>query len=90
MAEVHTFSLRFDRDGARHMVDVLTATVEDGRDPGPRGAQIQSLGLSLETLLQALRIELTRVGLAEKLAEPMGSLERVAALARSYRADDSA
>ena len=90
MAEVHTFPLRCDRDGARRLVDVLTATVEDGRDPGPRGAQIRGLGFSLETLLQALRIELTRVGLAEKLAEQMGTLERVAALARSYRAEDSA
>ncbi|MBY0251518.1 MAG: hypothetical protein K2X54_09075 [Methylobacterium organophilum] len=89
MAEVHLLPVRVNVEGARRLADTLTAMIEDGGDPGGREAHIQSLGLSLEELVQRLRAELTRLGVAERLAGPMSNLERLATSARTYRADAS-
>jgi hypothetical protein len=89
MAEVQPLPVRIDAEGARRLADVLTAMIEDGGDFGPREAQIQSIGLSLETLVQRLRAELTRLGVADRLAGPMSNLERLATSARTYQADAS-
>lgn len=89
MAEVHLLPVSIDEAGARRLADALTTMIDGGGDFGPREAQIQSIGQSLAIHVQRLRAELTRLGLAERLAEPLGSLERMASLALSYQADAS-
>ncbi|XYD11939.1 hypothetical protein R1A27_32800 (plasmid) [Methylobacterium sp. NMS12] len=87
MAEVQFLPVRTDHDGAGRLAAALTEMIEAGGDPGPRDAQIRGLGLSLEALVQALRAELTSLGVGEDLEGPMATLDRMAGLASSYQAD---
>jgi len=83
-AEIISLPCHVDPEGARRLAATLAAVIEDGGDPGPRGAQIRSLGQSLEGLVQTLRTELEKLGLSNDLEALTGKLERLALLARSY------
>lgn len=85
MAEILSLPCRIDRAGARRLSDSLATLIATGRDPGPRDAQIRSLGMSLAALVQALDGELRRLEVSEDIEALTGSLKRLAAVARSYR-----
>ena len=84
MAEMHLITPSINPEGARRLGASLSELFEQGIDTGPRGPQIRSLGLSLETLAEALRRELARIGVSESLNEGLANIERLAALARAY------
>jgi hypothetical protein len=93
MAQIFPLPCRVGPEAAHRLTEALAVMIDQGRDLGPRDAQIRSLGLSIDTLVQALQSELEKFGLAEELGALMGRLERLAALARSYpdpNADGSA
>ncbi|MCJ2062300.1 hypothetical protein MKK63_06240 [Methylobacterium sp. J-088] len=83
MAEIRTMTPKISVEGARRLSASLAEMVEQGV-AGPRGPQIRGLGLSLETLVGALRRELTRIGASDDLNDCLAKVERLAALARAY------
>ncbi|MCJ2054043.1 hypothetical protein [Methylobacterium sp. J-070] len=83
MAEIRTMTAPISVEGARRLSASLTEMVEQGV-AGPRGPQIRSLGLSLETLLGVLRRELARIGASDDLNDCLAKVEQLAALARAY------
>lgn len=87
MAEILSLPCRIDHEGARRLASALTAMIRDGHDARPRGAQIRSLGLTLEAHAQALRVELTRLGMTEHLDAFTRALDRLVHVASSYEAD---
>ena len=83
MAEIRTMSPPISVEGARRLSASLAVMVEQGVT-GPRGPQIRSLGLSLETLVRALRRELARIGASNDLKDCLATIERLATLASAY------
>jgi len=83
MAEILTMTPPISVEGARRLSASLTEMVEQGVT-GPRGPQIRSLGLSLETLVATLRRELAQIGMSDDLNGCLATVERLAALARTY------
>ncbi|MCJ2089058.1 hypothetical protein MKK88_24175 [Methylobacterium sp. E-005] len=72
-------------------VQGLTATLAgafaEGVDLGPRGAQIRALGESLETMIEALRLELAGLGERPQIDDmelDLDQLSRMAKNARTY------
>ncbi|MCJ2119264.1 hypothetical protein MKK65_22290 [Methylobacterium sp. J-001] len=83
MAEIRTMTPQISVEGARRLSASLAEKIEQGVT-GPRGAQIHSLGLSLETLVGALIHELVQIGASDDLNDCLTKVERLAALARAY------
>lgn len=69
-------------EGARRLSASLAEMIGQGVI-APRGPQIRSLGLSLETLVATLRRELTQIGASDDLNGHLATIERLAALARA-------
>lgn len=87
MAEILSMDHRLSDEGVGRLADGLTAMIEQGQDPDPRGVQIRSLGLSLPTLVQTLQVEPARLDLVGDLDALTSNLERLARSARAYGAD---
>lgn len=88
MAEILFVPHHVSAEGTRRLADALTVMIEEGRELGSRRAQIHSLGLSIDTLVRALRAELDKLGLAKDLEVLTDRLEHLATLAGSYQVDE--
>ena len=69
----------------------LAGAFAEGVDLGPRGAQIRALGESLETMIEALRLELVGLGellqvddVTDAVELDLEQLIRMATAARTY------
>lgn len=72
----------------RRLAENFVARVASGHDPGPRGAQIRGLGLSLEASVRELRAARARAGLADGCAALIETRVLTARQARGYQAQD--
>lgn len=97
MAEILPFTGRLNPEGAARLSAALAQAFADGSDLGRREPQIRALGLSLGSLVDALRAELDQLDacLADsrlpssghpKCRTLLAEFERFAELARAYRA----
>lgn len=69
----------------------LAGAFAEGADLGPRGPQIRELGRSIDILVQALRQELARGRLSERLPvleAKLATVARAARIAQSYDANE--
>ncbi|TXM93763.1 hypothetical protein [Methylobacterium sp. WL116] len=100
MTEILSFTGRLNPEGAARLSAALTQAFADGADLGPRGPQIRALGLSLGSLVDALRAELDWLDVCPADSQLLSSghpgcrallaeFERFAELARAYRAADT-
>ena len=72
-------------DEVRGLTEALAGAFAEDVDLGPRGPQIRLLGQALETMVQALQAELTRLGLREDANGVTLDLEGIVHLARAAR-----
>nr|WP_042673480.1 hypothetical protein [Methylobacterium sp. B34] len=86
-ADVIAMPYRVAPGHARHLSENLAAMVAAGHDPGPRGAQIRALGLTLETSVRELRAELAQLGFEDGSVPLIETLELMARMARGYGGD---
>lgn len=99
MSEILLFTGRLNIEGAARLTAALAQAFADGANLGPRGLKIRALGLSLGSLVEALRAELDRLDTCLSDARRpsphhsecrtlLTEFERFAELARAYRAAD--
>ncbi|MCJ2038836.1 hypothetical protein MKK55_07690 [Methylobacterium sp. J-059] len=100
MAEILPFTGQLSREGAERLTTVLAQAFASGADLGSRRSHIRALGLSLGSLVEALRAELDRLDdcLAGTFLSSsdypefralLADFERFADLASAYRAADT-
>lgn len=101
MAKILPFTGQLSREGAVRLTTALAQTFASGADLGSRRSQIRALGLSLGSLVEALRIELDRIddcltdarlpsSSYPECRAILAEFERFAGLASAYRAADTA
>jgi hypothetical protein len=72
-------------DAVQALREALAGAFAEGVDLGPRGEQIRQLGLTLEAMIEALRIRLVELGAEVQIDGPPLRLEQLARMARAAR-----